>query len=202
MINAINRIATPLRDPSHFQWAIVPMLAFVIYIYAVEIERRNWRTLSAGLAFYGTEWLAEIANATWGHFSDTGPLWRTPADSTYVILVGLNIEISLMFAIYGIVVAKILSTVKSRWLVIVGFSVFCAIVELILHSWGALTWDHWWWGWPNMWTVIVFAYAPGTIIAVLAFDSKPTTIKRVSIAALFAIDATLIGLGVGILGWI
>jgi len=30
-----------LRDPSYFQWYIIPLLAFVVYVYAVEIERKK-----------------------------------------------------------------------------------------------------------------------------------------------------------------
>jgi hypothetical protein len=40
-----------LRDGSHFEWYVVPILVLVFYIYAVEIERKNWNVLFAGLAF-------------------------------------------------------------------------------------------------------------------------------------------------------
>ncbi|MCP2316881.1 hypothetical protein APR12_002221 [Nocardia amikacinitolerans] len=39
-----------LRDASQFQWYVIPLLLIVIYIYAVEVERRNWNVLFAGLA--------------------------------------------------------------------------------------------------------------------------------------------------------
>ena len=31
-----------LRDGSTFEWSTVTLLVFVIYVYAVEIERRRW----------------------------------------------------------------------------------------------------------------------------------------------------------------
>ena len=39
-----------LRDPSDFQWYVIPIFALVIYVYSVEIERRNWSLVFAGLA--------------------------------------------------------------------------------------------------------------------------------------------------------
>jgi hypothetical protein len=30
-----------LRNPAHFQWYVITLFAFVVYVYAVEIERRN-----------------------------------------------------------------------------------------------------------------------------------------------------------------
>jgi hypothetical protein len=34
-----------LRDPSIFQWYVIPLFALVVYVYAVEIERQNWDLL-------------------------------------------------------------------------------------------------------------------------------------------------------------
>ena len=42
-----------LRDGSQFQWYVVPLFALVVYVYAVEVERRNW-SLVFGL---GLGWL-------------------------------------------------------------------------------------------------------------------------------------------------
>ena len=39
-----------LRDGSQFQWYVIPLLVIVLYVYAVEIEKRNWNVLLAGLA--------------------------------------------------------------------------------------------------------------------------------------------------------
>jgi hypothetical protein len=40
-----------LRDGSNFQWYVIPLLAFVFYVYTVEAEKRNWNLILAGLAF-------------------------------------------------------------------------------------------------------------------------------------------------------
>jgi hypothetical protein len=31
-----------LRDPHQFKWYVVTLLALVLYVYAVEVERRRW----------------------------------------------------------------------------------------------------------------------------------------------------------------
>ncbi len=37
-----------LRDGSLFQWYVIPLFALVVYVYSVEIERRNSGRSSAG----------------------------------------------------------------------------------------------------------------------------------------------------------
>jgi RsiW-degrading membrane proteinase PrsW (M82 family) len=49
-----------LRDASLFQWYVIPIFALVVYVYSVEIERRNWNLVFAGLAFWGMDWINEI----------------------------------------------------------------------------------------------------------------------------------------------
>jgi len=31
-----------LHDPSTFQWYFITLFALTVYVYAVEVERRNW----------------------------------------------------------------------------------------------------------------------------------------------------------------
>ena len=48
-----------VRDPSLFKWYAVALLAFVIYVYANEVERRRWDIVAAGAAV----WLGGIQTA-------------------------------------------------------------------------------------------------------------------------------------------
>ena len=48
-----------LRDGSQFKWYVIPLLAFVFYVYVVEAEKRNWNIILAGLAFWGMDWFNE-----------------------------------------------------------------------------------------------------------------------------------------------
>jgi len=55
-----------------FQWYVIPLLAFVFYVYTVEAEKRNWNLFLAGLAFWGMDWFNEIWNGLVMHFTN-GP---------------------------------------------------------------------------------------------------------------------------------
>src|SRR5919204_6818022 len=97
-----------VRDPSLFKWYAVALLAFVVYAYSVEVERGRLDVVAAGLAVWLADWFNEIVNALVLKASGTAPLWASTGPTTYQFLVGLNVEISFMFAVAGIVYAKLL----------------------------------------------------------------------------------------------
>jgi len=151
-----------LRDPSQFQWYVIPLLLIVIYIYNVEIGRKNWSIVFAGLALWGMDWFNEIWNALVFHFTNYAPVWGAPGGNTaFLILVGLNIEITMMFAIMGIAAAhslpedkhmKILG-INNRVVFAIGYSILAVIIEIILNAAGALTWEYSWWSARCPWLV-------------------------------------------------
>ena len=142
-----------LRDGSTFQWYVIPLLAFVFYVYASEIQKKNWSLVFAGLAYWGMDWFNEIWNGLVFHFTQYAPVWGTPGKSAYVILIGLNIEICFMFAVAGIAFGKLLPKDKrlrilgipNRLFIAVAGSAFSVVVEIWLNSFGALTWEYRWW---------------------------------------------------------
>lgn len=75
-----------LRDGSHFQWHVIPIFVIVIYIYAVEVERKNWNVLFAGLALWGWDWFNEIWNALIYHFSNFAPACAAPGPARRVLV--------------------------------------------------------------------------------------------------------------------
>jgi hypothetical protein len=103
-----------LRRAVAFRWHVIPMLLVVLYIYAVEIERRRWDQVFAGLALWGMDWFNELWNGLVLHFTQTSAVWTTPGHSAFILLPGLTIEISFMFAIAGVVFAKMLSPDRIR----------------------------------------------------------------------------------------
>ena len=103
MSDSAIQILSILQDGSNFQWYVIPLLSFVFYVYTVEIEKRNWNLVLAGLAFWGMDWFNDIWNALVLHFAQFVPVCGTPGNSAFVILAGLNIEIMFLFAIAGIV---------------------------------------------------------------------------------------------------
>jgi hypothetical protein len=199
-----------LRDGSQFQWYVIPLLAVVLYLYAVEVERKNWNLVFAGLALWGMDWFNEIWNGLVFHFTNYAPVWGAPGQTAYLILIGLNIEICFMFAVAGIVVAKLLPADRSikifglpnRWFIAVAASVFCVIVELFLNSVDALTWDYSWWNARAPWLIIVFGYLHFFVVAFWVHDMQRVRTKVVTVATIFGIDAVALGLFAGVLAWI
>ncbi len=91
-----------VRDPSLFKWYAVALLALVFYAYANEAERGRWDIVAAGLAVWFADWFNEIVNAVILELTDRAPLWATTGPTAYQFLVGLNVEISFMFALAGV----------------------------------------------------------------------------------------------------
>lgn len=199
-----------LRDGSQFQWYVIPLFALVVYVYAVEIERRNWSLVLAGLAFWGMDWINEMWNGLLFHFTQYAPAWGTPGKSAFVILIGLNIEICFMFAIAGIAFTKMLPAdkrmkilgVPNRLFFAVANSVFCVFVEVLLNQAGALTWEYSWWGLHAPWLIFLIGYLPFSLMAFWVFDMESMKRKLLVVATIYAIDITGLVVFAGILKWI
>src|SRR3954451_10721615 len=134
-----------LRGPHLFKWYAVALLALVIYAYANETERRRYDVIAAGLAVWLADWVNEIVNALVLPASDRAPLWAATGPTAYQFLVGLNVEISFMFALAGIVYAKLLPPKGPRLTIALGLSIVSVAVELFLHAPGTFHWPHWSW---------------------------------------------------------
>ena len=199
-----------LRSVENFQWHVVPLFVLVMYVYAVEIEKRDWGLVLAGLAFWGMDWANEIANGLILHFSGISALWTAPAGSAYVIFVGLNIEISLMFAILGIVFIKMLPKDKeqkilgipNRWFFVVVNSLLCVFIEVFLNGANALIWEYWWWNVPFIPLIVIFGYGTFMVVSFWVYDMERIEDQRRTVGVIFAVDIAAIILFAGILGWI
>ena len=198
-----------LRDGSLFQWYLIPLFALVVYVYSVEIERRNWNLVFAGLAFWGMDWINEIWNSLVLHFSGYAPMWGAPGKTAFLILIGLNIEIMFMFSIAGIAFGKMLPPDKklkifgipNRLFLAVANSVFCVIVEIWLNSVGALTWDWRFWSTSSPIPILLFGYLHFFLISYWVHDMKTVRAKVITVGAIFGV--AIFGLVVfGALGWI
>lgn len=186
-----------LRDGSQFSWYVIPLLALVVYVYAVEVERKNWSLFFAGLAFWGMDWFNEIWNSLVFHFTDFAPVWGAPGDTAFLILIGLNIEICFMFAIAGIAFGKLLPAdarlkilgVPNRWFIAISGSIFCVIVEYFLNAIGALTWDYSWWDRGAPLLIVLFGYLPFFLMAFWVHDMKTVKAKVTTVGIIYAVDA-------------
>ena len=101
-----------VRSTDNFNWTFIFILAVVFYVYS-EINKKNYDAIFAGLALYGVHWLYEIGNAIIGHFSGY-PLWSVSNESTtFILLIGVCWELSMMFSLAGIISFKMLPTDRS-----------------------------------------------------------------------------------------
>ncbi|MBQ1478146.1 MAG: hypothetical protein IIZ33_08360 [Erysipelotrichaceae bacterium] len=140
-----------VRSTENFNWTFIFILTVVFYIYWTEISQKNWQYIVAGLSLYGVHWLYEIANALIAHFTGY-PLWAVSNESTtFILLIGVCWELSMMFAVAGMISYKMLPkkpTKKDRLLGALGMALLFALVESFLagtsnHS---FIWVYKWWG--------------------------------------------------------
>ncbi len=210
MTQAASEALKILRDGSLFQWYVIPLFALTVYVYAAEVERQNWNLVFAGLAFWGMDWFNEIWNGLVFHFTQYAPVWGAPGKTAFLILIGLNIEICFMFAIAGIAFAKMLPAKKrlkilglpNRLLFAIVNSIFCVIVEILLNSVHALTWDYAWWSVSAPWLIFLTGYLPFFLVSFWVFDMKSIRQKITTVGVIYAVDIICLVLFVGVLHWI
>jgi hypothetical protein len=198
-----------LRDTSQFQWYVIPFLLIIIYIYHNEVRQGNWNVVFAGLALWGADWFNEIWNALVFHFTGYAPVWGAPGKTAYLILIGLNIEITMMFSIMGVATSIILPPDKkmkilglpNRLFFIIVFTTLSVIVEVILNAIGALTWDYTWWSVRNPWLIWVFGYFWFYSIAYWVYDMKTIRAKAITVGTLLGIDLLCLIVFIGGLHW-
>jgi hypothetical protein len=199
-----------LRDGSQFQWYVIPLFALVVYVYAVEIERKNWNLVFAGLAFWGMDWFNEIWNSLVFHFNGKAPVWGAPGGTAFLIFIGLNIEIMFMFAIAGVAFGKMLPEDKkmkilgipNRIAIAVGGAAFCVFVEVLLNKIDALTWEWTWWDANSPWLIFLFGYLHFFLVSFWVHDMDSMKKKVYTVGGIFLFDLILIIIFGVILGWL
>jgi hypothetical protein len=199
-----------LRAPGLFDWSTVTLLALAVYVYAVEVEKANWSVVLAGLAFWLMDWANEIVNALVLHFDGHAALWTVTGRSSFVILIGLTVEISLFFAINGVVFAKLLPAdrfarilgLPNRWVMSVALSLVSVGVELLLHADGVFHWYYWWWNVASFPVIVVLGYLTFYVVSFTVFYTSRRTRQLQLVGGLATLDLVA-GLVFGpLLGWI
>ena len=194
-----------LRQGAPFQWVIITLLALVVYVYFNEISKQNWKGVAAGLSLYMVHWFAEIVNALIQHFTGHA-LWTVPTGTAFLLLVGVGVELSLMFSVAGLVFSKLLPEdpkakilgINNRLFMAVANAAFFSIFEIFLAKTPAFVWVYPWWG---ALPVFITVYIPFFVVSMYAYDWKPAIQKRV-IGGLFALNALMLIVFAGILQWI
>ena len=193
-----------LRLLDNLDWSVVVFLAFVLYVYFTAIEQKKYNQVAAGLALYAVHWFVEIINALvqhiWGH-----ALWTASGGTSFLILVGVGIEISFMFSVAGLIMSKILP--EDRKMKILGIPnriVFAAVnaflvalIEVPLAASPIFHWVYPWWGMLTVWVII---YIPFFLAAFFCYDAKPKR-RWTFIGALYALNFIMMCVFIP-LGWI
>jgi hypothetical protein len=191
-----------LRDGDTFTWSTVTLLGLVVYVYSVEIERRRWDIVLAGLAFWLMDWFNELVNSAIFHATDRAPLWTVTGDASFLILIGLNIEISLLFLISGIAFVKVLPERGWRVPLVIAFSTFCVVVELFLEWTGYFTWEYWWWNTETFPVIVLFGYVTFFAIAAWVYDMGDDRRRQLRVVGTLAAIDIALGVGLGLAGWL
>ncbi len=194
-----------LRNGENFQWYVITLFAFVIYIYVNEVSKNNWKSIAAGLSLYMVHWFFEIMNALIQHFSGHA-LWTVPTGTAFLLLIGVGVELSLMFSVAGLIFSKLLPEdpktkimgMNSRLFFAIFNAAFFSIFEIFLAKTPAFVWVYPWWG---ALPVFITVYIPFFIVSMYSYDWKPRIQKQV-IGSLAAINVILLIVFAGILHWI
>jgi hypothetical protein len=194
-----------LRSGQNFQWYVITFLALVVYVYANEYSKKNWKGIAAGLSLYMVHWFFEIINALIQHFSGNA-LWTVPTGTAFLLLVGVGIELSFMFCIAGLVLSKLLPDdpkvkilgIPNRIFFAVANAAFFSIVETFLAMTPTFVWVY---KWRGAIPVFITVYIPFFAISFLCYDWKPK-VQKLFISSLAGVNVIMLVVFAGILHWI
>ncbi len=178
--------AVQVRTTFNFNWTFIFILAVVFYIYWTEIRKKDMKAVYAGLALYGVHWLYEIANAVIAHIFGY-PLWTVSNESTtFILLIGVSWELSMMFSIAGIISWKMLPDdtskryfakngrkgISCKLVGAIEMAVLFALFESFLAgtSNNSFIWVYKWWG---VLPVFITTYVPFFLASNYVPDMKP-----------------------------
>ena len=197
-----------VRNTNNFNWTFIFILAVVFYVYWTEIHNKNWEAVRAGLALYAVHWLYEIANAIIAKASGY-PLWAVSNDSTtFILLIGVSWELSMMFSLAGIISYKMMPKdrtkhyfsregdkprkgIDCRLVVALEMALLFALFESFLAGCGGgskFIWVYKWWG---VIPVFITTYIPFFLASNYINDFKPKT-RNIILASLWGTVALLL----------
>jgi len=192
-----------VRDPSNFHWSILTLFAIIMIVYCNEIKAKNYKAVACALTLYSIHWLYEIANAVICHFAGYA-LWTVSPESTsFILLIGVSAELSLMFSIAGFTCKLLpedknekLFGINSRVLLGIAFAFFCSVFEIFLAWTPAFIWVYPWWG---AIPVFITTYIPFFVCAYMVYDMPPKR-QKIIVGSLVALNiillAVLVPLGI------
>ena len=183
--------AIQVRSTDNFNWTFIFILAVVFYVYWTEFHNKKYDMIYAGFALYGVHWLYEIGNAIIGHVTGY-PLWSVSNESTtFILLIGVCWELSMMFSLAGMISLKMLPEDRSaRYFAKNGRkgidcklagALSMALLFALFESFLAGTSNHsfiWVYKWWGVLPVFITTYVPFFLAANYVPDMEPVKRKR------------------------
>ena len=199
---AVERII--VRSTNNFNWTFIFILAVVFYVYWSEMHKKRYDVIFAGLALYGVHWLYEIMNAIIAKAAGY-PLWAVSNNSTtFILLIGVSWELSMMFSLAGIISFKMLPEDRNKRYFAKGkfkgipcklvgalsMALLFALFESFLAATtnGSFLWVYPWWG---VLPVFVTTYIPFFLASNYVPDMKPKT-RNIFLISEWALVAVLL----------
>jgi hypothetical protein len=214
MLFAYTREATEaleqLRKLTNLHWSTLPLVAVLLYVYAREIQEKNYGTLFTCLAFAGCGLLLEMLNGLILHWTGRAALWMAAGDSSYLIFVGINIEIILCFSIAWAAATRVLPEdremkilgMPNRAVLAFAFGFFSMCTEAILNRAGLLVWQWWWFKWPYALPQILVFYSIVWYLLIRFYDADMSLKERIkAVGIIYLILIVAIVVFVWILKW-
>lgn len=194
--------AVIVRDPSNFNWTFIALLAFVFYVYWTEIKNKNYKTVIAGISLYSVHWFYEIMNAVIANATGYA-LWTVSnASTSFVLLIGVSWELSMMFSIAGIIAFKMMPEdrdkrflvsgkfkgISAKLSVAISMALMFSIVEIFLAWTPAFIWVYPWWG---AIPVFITTYIPFFLASSYVPDAKPK-FQKIFLGSLIGLNILLL----------
>lgn len=196
--------AIDVRSTANFNWTFIFILAVVFYVYWTEIRKKNYEAVYAGLVLYGVHWLYEICNAIIAKIFGY-PLWSVSNESTtFILLIGVCWELSMMFSLAGIISFKMLPDdrtkryftkngrkgISCKLVGAIEMAALFALVESFLAgtSNNSFIWVYKWWG---VLPVFITTYVPFFLASNFVPDMAPKK-RRNFLIGLWGLDALLL----------
>ncbi|MFA6755361.1 MAG: hypothetical protein WCR97_02475 [Bacilli bacterium] len=188
-----------VRSPEYFNWSTIFFLAVVVLVYTILLKNKDYKSIIAGITLYSIHWFYEIMNAVIAKVSGA-PLWAVTNDSTsFILLIGVSVELSFMFSLAGIVAWKsyeaLLPKVKilgipTKWIIVIVMSILFSCIEIFLAWTGKFLWYYTWWG---AIPVCITTYVPFFIGAMFLPEANPK-FKKIFIPSLVGINIILLAI--------
>lgn len=204
---------TILRNPQQtLQWYVVPLLLIVMYVVTKELNQKHYQVVLGGFALWGVDIFNEIWNSMICFISGYAPVWGTPVgvgQTSWLLMIGYNIEISFMFLLLGITAclmlpedpkAKILG-INNRVFYCLILTTTAVIIECFLNYCGILTWEWAFWQRSCPWVLWIIGYLPFFSAAFYTFDRPTVKDSAKVVGGILGFDLLLIVI-CAVFGWI